>query len=305
MAGSNTERVTRSATSDKDESLIQKIIERVLISPLFLEKLTSSLTEKLAVQDGHIKVCTEKVELLENKYQELNNKLESLEQYSRKNNLRIFGVPKVEGKHTESTEMRYDVITIAHINIRSLVPKINYLKSLVEDKCIDILIVSETWLNPNISSGLVYINNYTFLRSDRVNRIGGGVGIYLRNTFKFSRIATSSAIEQLWISVGLGNKKIGIGAVYNPPHANTREFLDILEDSVVDCQLIVDEIFCLGDFNIDLLKNEQPSTILINEFFNITGITQLINSPTRLTETSRSLLDLILVTDDGMIVEYN
>ncbi|KAK9753439.1 hypothetical protein QE152_g3563 [Popillia japonica] len=106
MAGSNTERVTRSATSDKDESLIQKIIERVLISPLFLEKLTSSLTEKLAVQDGHIKVCTEKVELLENKYQDLNNKLESLEQYSRKNNLRIFGVPKVEGEHTESTVIK-------------------------------------------------------------------------------------------------------------------------------------------------------------------------------------------------------
>lgn len=106
MAGSNTERVTRSGGSDKDEIFIQKIIEKVLVSPLFLEKLTTSLAEKLAMQDANIKVYTEKVDSLESKCHDLSNKVESLEQYSRKNNLRIFGVPKTEGEDTESTVIK-------------------------------------------------------------------------------------------------------------------------------------------------------------------------------------------------------
>ncbi|KAK9721848.1 hypothetical protein QE152_g19973 [Popillia japonica] len=106
MAGSNNERVTRSGGSDKDEIFIQKIIEKVLVSPLFLEKLTTSLAEKLAMQDANIKVYTEKVDSLESKCHDLSNKVESLEQYSRKNNLRIFGVPKTEGEDTESTVIK-------------------------------------------------------------------------------------------------------------------------------------------------------------------------------------------------------
>ncbi|KAK9681291.1 hypothetical protein QE152_g38420 [Popillia japonica] len=64
------------------------------------------------------------------------------------------------------------------------------------------------------------------------------------------------AIEQLWISVQIGKQKFGVGTVYNPPQANYREFLDVLENSFIQCHLTTDEVFCLGDFNIDLLKRE-------------------------------------------------
>ncbi|KAK9747503.1 hypothetical protein QE152_g5270 [Popillia japonica] len=179
----------------------------------------------------------------------------------------------------------------------------DYIRFFVEENGIDILTVCETWLNASITADLINIKNYTLIRKDRTLRAGGGVGIYVRNTFQFLPISTLDAIEQLWISVQIGKQKFGVGTVYNPLQANYREFLDVLENSFIQCHLTTDEVFCLGDFNIDLLKREHPSAIFLNAFLSSIGIKQLIDCPTRLTDSSRSLLDLILVTDDNIIVD--
>ncbi|KAK9745579.1 hypothetical protein QE152_g6810 [Popillia japonica] len=99
MPADNIDRITRSS-SEKDEALIQKIIERVLINPVFLEKLSSAIAEKIACQDKQIKVCEEKVVSLERKVEDLHSELECQQQYSRRNNLRIFGIPLTKDEDT-------------------------------------------------------------------------------------------------------------------------------------------------------------------------------------------------------------
>lgn len=99
MPADNIDRITRSS-SEEDEALIQKIIERVLINPVFLEKLSSAIAEKIACQDKQIKVCEEKVVSLERKVEDLHSELECQQQYSRRNNLRIFGIPLTKDEDT-------------------------------------------------------------------------------------------------------------------------------------------------------------------------------------------------------------
>jgi hypothetical protein len=64
----------------------------------------------------------------------------------------------------------------------------------------DIIFVCETWLNEIDSDGLLLYNNlqFTVLRHDRPSHTrGGGVCIFVRNRFNFSRVSLPAAYEHL------------------------------------------------------------------------------------------------------------
>ncbi|KAF2888098.1 hypothetical protein ILUMI_18075 [Ignelater luminosus] len=62
------------------------------------------------------------------------------------------------------------MINFAHLNVRSLLPKVHLLKVLSADLKLDILTISETWINENTSLDDVKIKGYTFLKRDRFGR---------------------------------------------------------------------------------------------------------------------------------------
>lgn len=52
----------------------------------------------------------------------------------------------------------------------------------------DFLALSETWLNTNIPTNMIDVPGYTCYRKDRLSGKGGGVLVYIRDTFKCSVI---------------------------------------------------------------------------------------------------------------------
>jgi len=71
-------------------------------------------------------------------------------------------------------------LSIMHINIQSLVPKIDILQ--VEAQSYDILVFTETWLAANTDCCTIAIQNVDpQFRNDRHGRLGGGVTIYTRS----------------------------------------------------------------------------------------------------------------------------
>ena len=58
-------------------------------------------------------------------------------------------------------------VKIVHLNIRSLLPKIDQLRQILVEAKIDIITLSETWLKPEIDTQLVEIDGYTCYRLDR------------------------------------------------------------------------------------------------------------------------------------------
>ena len=57
------------------------------------------------------------------------------------------------------------------------------LKLLVNEKPIDILTISETWLKPSILNNEFYLEGYSCVRRDRLYKKGGGLIIYVRDGF--------------------------------------------------------------------------------------------------------------------------
>jgi hypothetical protein len=72
-------------------------------------------------------------------------------------------------------------------NTQSLPGKINKLEAILTDLRPDIVLLSETWCNTNITNESLCISGYTFQtdirmdRTDTANGIGGGLAIYTVN----------------------------------------------------------------------------------------------------------------------------
>ena len=71
-----------------------------------------------------------------------------------------------------------------HINVRSIVTKIDQIRVCLQDSNIDIFSVSETWLQPHLGIKLVELQGFKTFRLDRGShnkrKMGGGLLAYVK-----------------------------------------------------------------------------------------------------------------------------
>lgn len=67
-----------------------------------------------------------------------------------------------------------------HLNVRSLVSKMDMIKVWVNTTDVDIMVLSETWLKKSVNDDMIIIDGYKVYRTDCVGK-GGGVAIYVKS----------------------------------------------------------------------------------------------------------------------------
>ena len=141
-----------------------------------------------------------------------------------------------------------------HLNINSLPSKIEELRQIAKDTNSAVIGLSETKLDKTIFDSEISIPNYSLIRKDR-NRKGGGVACYIRSDICFnSQNYLSDEIENISFDLLLPKTKpISIAIVYKPPTDN--HFLDYLSRGLNDFNLMENDLFILGDTNINILNN--------------------------------------------------
>lgn len=107
-------------------------------------------------------------------------------------------------------------ITIAAWNSRGLRNKKEELIEFIRDKNVDILTVSETFLNSDTKFN---IHNFKSYRTDRTT-FGGGVAIFVRNSLIHCKIPTphTPSIETVAIQIKVNNAIYSIISAYRPPN---------------------------------------------------------------------------------------
>lgn len=155
----------------------------------------------------------------------------------------------------------------------------------------DVLGVNETWLDSSISDHELSVDGYDLVRHDR-NRYGGGVCLFIKQTMNYTVLCASenNAIESIWIRISVKNHQLKIGCAYRPPSADQTYFnylLDQIEEIKLDC----DDFILMGDLNYDYVNRPSCPVHTLESLF---GMTQLVDKPTRVTQTSSSLIDVIL-----------
>ena len=150
----------------------------------------------------------------------------------------------------------YNELNVAHLNIRSLIPKLDEVSVLVNKHNIDILCLNETWLDHNTPTDSISIPGYCLHRTDR-NRHGGGTAIYVRSNIKHepvTDIETQIPVESCWISLK-GKSNAIIGTIYRPPNTDNN-YLENIKDTIDIVINKCDNTIITGDFNIDYKFNE-------------------------------------------------
>ena len=187
-----------------------------------------------------------------------------------------------------------------HINARSLINNFNIFREHLQDAQYDILGISETWLHAGIADNMVTVDKYIVIRHDRLTR-AGGVAVYLKEGLNFSVIFQECRdyIEQhIWVEVRLQNKSLIVGNVYRPPNGDINMFVSYLEDILADFYTKFDSIIIMRDFNINMLNFERNISNLLTDVTDTFNLKQIISEPTRITNTSSSLIDLIFCNFD-------
>lgn len=94
----------RSQINANEDLIIQRVVEKVLASEDLITKLSASLSGCIQQQlEAKCQVLEEKVILLEN---QLLEKTDEMEQYTRRNSLRILGIEKIPQESTNEVIMK-------------------------------------------------------------------------------------------------------------------------------------------------------------------------------------------------------
>ena len=131
-------------------------------------------------------------------------------------------------------------------------------------------------------------------RTDRVDRIGGGVVIYVRDCITCWRRADLEirGVEAVWVAHYVKCKKILVGGFDKPPKC-TINYFDLMKESIDRaCNTSISDTIIIEDFYFNMAQNALNK---ISELILEYNLTQLISEPTHVTEHSSSILDLILV----------
>ena len=186
----------------------------------------------------------------------------------------------------------------AHLNVRSLPKNIVEFSDIISKTDFDIVAVSETWLSKKTPLDRYTLDNFNIFRNDRKNKRGGGVALFCRDHYKAKIIKTpcdKEIPEMLWLEVKVGINNVAIGVLYKQPKIPHSVFVNLYE-CLVGIYAKYEHTILLGDFNVNILEPNSPSTkSLLDNFTEPFSLQQIINKPTRITDKSKTLIDLIFV----------
>ena len=203
-------------------------------------------------------------------------------------------------------------LLILQLNIRGAQSKINELKYLIDNnpckRVPDVILLCETWQTP--CSPSINIPGYKTFAHARSHKKGGGVAILIgshipcrqRDDLSSKQLlngCTNSYTEMCFVEIKTPRKTIITGSMYRPPNVDTQEFLKDYKELIEKIKGEKKELILGTDHNLDLLKSHchrMTSTFLDMNLDR--GIFPTITRPTRLTHTSATLIDNILVTEN-------
>ena len=190
---------------------------------------------------------------------------------------------------------------IGHLNTVSIPKHYDELKPIINK--FQIFASSETNIRANTPDSLYNFEGYNFFGSNR-KKGTLGVGLYVNSQIEAKRVRTNfkqSQPEMVFVECKFRKTILLVGVIYKSPGVSYKAYEEITE-CIASITTKYTHVILLGDYNLDFLRPDAPAT----KFFKTNileqfGLEQIITKPTRITRNSRSLLDLILISNPSMV----
>ena len=208
-------------------------------------------------------------------------------------------------------------IAVIHLNIRSLWKHMSKLENFLFnnfDKKTDVICISETKLDTDADEfisiseiksrkhsdlSLLNLPGYNFFHNDSTSN-AGGTAIYVCEYCeaiprKDLHINIAGECEATFVELPVKKpgKNMIIGSMYRHPHNNHDEFFSAFCEKIEQMNKKY-SIILLGDLNIDVSLNTVKSAKDYQDMLLSLGLNNAICLPTRVTETSETVLDHVI-----------
>ena len=204
-------------------------------------------------------------------------------------------------------------LNFGHLNIQGIcgknMCKFSEIKAMLTspaNNSLHIFGISETKLKSHKLSSFFKIDGFHEpFRKDNNSNGGGGIIVYVRHGINAKRRLDLEIndIACIWLEITTcKSKPFLIGNMYRPPDSKV-EFIDRFESFIDNVPSEGKEIILCGDFNKNLL-GEHKDTEWEN-FITSLGFSQLVSEPTRVTDSSSTLIDHIYTNCDENLTQVH
>lgn len=167
------------------------------------------------------------------------------------------------------------------------------------------LCLTETHITEDILDQELIIENYNVYRCNSNSKHTGGILLYVYQEISVKLIENMAKNYEYWflyVRLKVNSSLYELCMYYRSPSGNIVSFLNFFESK---CECLWDTnntIIHIGDFNLNYL-NEDFYVLKFKQIVNLNGLKQLILEPTRITNTTKSLIDLIISNDHFLTTE--
>lgn len=185
-------------------------------------------------------------------------------------------------------------LVMASLNINSLLAHIDELRLFMETSTIDILAINETKIDPLIKNNEISITGFDVVRRDRPTngRFGGGVCLYVRANINYQirNDLNDDLLEMITIEITRPQTKSFLVSTWYRPPSSTSDLYNAFESTIDKIDITNLDYYLLGDINCDFSDPAKAS--VLSSIFDVYGLTQLIDEPTRITHNTKTIIDL-------------
>ena len=195
--------------------------------------------------------------------------------------------------------------TFFHLNIASLSLHADDLQTLLHnlEHQFSIIGISETKISSSTIPTSLVFPDYHYLHTPSKSS-KGGAALFIRNNLNFfarndlnTLCYSDNELESCFAELPSTSKSesgLIVGTIYKHPSMGAKKFRDLIKDLLHTISRENKRIILLGDFNINLLNATTDSNV--TKFVDILSsylLLPTINIPTRLTSSSKTLIDNI------------
>ena len=175
-------------------------------------------------------------------------------------------------------------LKISHINAHSIYDKTQPFQEHILSKDVSLCAITESWL-PSDDEDLRYKDvpplGYNILSEPHADgRCGGGLALvykdYLKPKCKPSHM--TELLELMNVNITIKGININLYIVYRPPKGSVIDFCNSLA-MILENNINTDKgkLLMLDDFNIHLDEENNPDTIIFNDFSRVVWSNKLYN----------------------------
>ena len=194
------------------------------------------------------------------------------------------------------------IISLSHINARSVCNKTLELQTYITERSIDVCAITETWLRPDDQVTLPDItpSGYKALSKPRRRGRGGGIALIYKKDIPIKEIDISiefQTIELAYYKVKIPSKVLDLLIIYRIPSTSVLESCNELAAFVDEnITTLRGNLMLIGDLNIHMDEKADPGTVTFTDFLDSLG---LVNHTLFPTHVSGHTLDLIITREDS------